>query len=106
MLIQQYVQEIGERRPRLSFVLFFLCGALTMSSFAPVGWYAVAPILLLPLLAASLYLPAKTAARIGFCYGSGLFLTGTYWLYISIHVFGQAPLWVQDPSGCSISETP
>lgn len=94
MLIQQYVQEIGERRPRLSFVLFFLCGALTMSSFAPVGWYAVAPILLLPLLAASLYLPAKTAARIGFCYGSGLFLTGTYWLYISIHVFGQAPLWV------------
>ena len=94
MLIQQYVQEFSEQRPRLTFFLFFLFGALTMLSFAPVGWFAVAPILLLPLLVASLYLPAKKAAKIGFCYGAGLFLTGTYWLYISIHVFGQAPLWV------------
>ena len=94
MLIQQYVQEFSEQRPRLIYFLFFLSGALTMLSFAPVGWFAAAPILLLPLLIASFYLPAKKAAKIGFCYGSGLFLTGTYWLYISIHVFGQAPLWV------------
>ncbi len=94
MLNRQYVQEHVAQRPRLSYLLFFLFGALTMLSFAPVGWFAVAPILLLPLLAACLYLPAKKVARLGFCYGSGLFLTGTYWLYISIHVFGQAPLWV------------
>ena len=72
VLIQQYVQELGEQRPRLNYFLFFLFGALTMLSFAPVGWFAVAPILLLPLLVACLYLPAKKAARIGFCYGSGL----------------------------------
>jgi apolipoprotein N-acyltransferase len=94
VLNRQYVQEHVAQRPRLSYLLFFLFGALTMLSFAPVGWFAVAPILLLPLLAACLYLPAKKVARLGFCYGSGLFLTGTYWLYISIHVFGQAPLWV------------
>lgn len=31
------------------------------------------------------------AARLGFCWGAGAFLAGTYWLYISIHIFGQAP---------------
>jgi apolipoprotein N-acyltransferase len=36
----------------------------------------------------------RTAARLAFWYGAGLFLSGTYWLYISIHIFGQAPLWV------------
>ena len=90
----QPIQQFIERRPRISTLLFFLSGALTMLSFAPVGWFPVAPVLLLPLLYACLYLPAKRAARLGFWYGAGLFLTGTYWLYTSIHVFGQAPLWV------------
>ncbi len=30
----------------------------------------------------------------GFWFGFGAFAAGTYWLYISIHVFGGAPLWV------------
>jgi len=34
------------------------------------------------------------AARIGFAWGAGAFLTGTYWLYISIHIFGQAPVFL------------
>lgn len=34
------------------------------------------------------------AAGIGFAWGAGAFLTGTYWLYISIHVFGQAPIFL------------
>ena len=65
-----------------------------MLSFAPVGWYPVAYILLQPILLSSLVLSPRDAARHGFWFGAGLFLTGTYWLYISIHVFGQAPLWV------------
>ncbi len=36
----------------------------------------------------------RRAAWLGFCFGSGTFLAGTYWLYTSIHVFGRAPLWV------------
>ncbi len=36
----------------------------------------------------------QRAAWLGFCFGSGTFLAGTYWLYTSIHVFGQAPVWV------------
>ena len=26
--------------------------------------------------------------------GFGLFLTGTYWIYISVHVYGNAALWI------------
>lgn len=63
-------------------------------SFAPLGGYPAAPVLLLPLLTACLYASPKLAARYSFWFGAGLFLFGTYWLYISIHVFGQAPLWL------------
>ena len=34
----------------------------------------------------------RRAAAIGFAFGAGLYLAGTYWLYTSIHVFGKAPL--------------
>jgi len=89
---KQAFRQLLLQRPWLSNILFFLCGCLTMLSFAPVGWYLVAPFLLLPFLFACLYLSSQRAARLGFCYGSGLFLTGTYWLYTSVHVVGQAPL--------------
>ena len=78
--------------PRCTNLMFFLSGALLMLSFAPVGWYLLQPLLLLPLLYGFLVSSPRTAAVYGFCFGAGLFLAGTYWLYISIHVFGQAPL--------------
>ena len=65
-----------------------------MLSFAPVGWFWLAPVLLLPFLVSCLVSSRRAATRHGFWYGAGLFLTGTYWLYTSIHVFGQAPLWI------------
>jgi apolipoprotein N-acyltransferase len=49
---------------------------------------------MLPASFAWTYAPPRMAARLTFWYGTGLFLSGTYWLYISIHVFGEAPLWV------------
>jgi apolipoprotein N-acyltransferase len=36
----------------------------------------------------------REAARLGFCFSFATFAAGTYWLYISIHGFGNAPLWV------------
>jgi len=72
--------------------MFFLSGALLMLSFAPVGWYLLQPLFLLPLLYAFLVSSPRAAAAFGFWFGAGLFLAGTYWLYISVHVFGQAPL--------------
>ena len=37
---------------------------------------------------------AREGAWLGFAFGLGTFSAGTWWLYISIHVFGQAPVWV------------
>jgi apolipoprotein N-acyltransferase len=78
--------------PHRAKLMFFLSGAILMLSFAPVGWYLLQPLILLPLLYGFLISNPRTAAAYGFCFGAGLFLAGTYWLYISIHVFGQAPL--------------
>ena len=69
-----------------------LVGALTALIFAPVGWFLLAPILIMPVLWSCLRDKPRAAFKNGFFYGVGLFLAGTYWLYISIHVFGQVPL--------------
>ena len=73
-------------------MVYFLTGALTMLSFAPFALYPLALILVLPLLYAFRHCEPRAAARLGFAWGAGLFLAGTYWLYVSIHVFGEAPL--------------
>ena len=36
----------------------------------------------------------RRAAWLGFCYAAGLFLSGTYWIYTAVHVFGKAPIWL------------
>ncbi len=71
---------------------FFLCGLVLVLSFAPFGWHPIAFLLLLPLLHGFRHARPRRAAEWGFALGAGLFLAGTYWLYTSIHVFGEAPL--------------
>ncbi len=67
-------------------------GAAMPLAFAPFGlWW------LSPLLVAGLFLlwdgsPPREAARLGLVFGFGHFLAGTYWITISIHVFGELPL--------------
>src|SRR6202167_104752 len=36
----------------------------------------------------------RRAAWLGFCFGVGTCATGTWWLYISIHINGEAPIWL------------
>ena len=81
-------------RPALLRLAFFAAGTMLTIAFAPLGFNALAPLVLLPLLSAFLHARPRDAARLAFWFGAGLFLFGTYWLYTSIHVFGQAPLWV------------
>ncbi|MDX1404689.1 MAG: apolipoprotein N-acyltransferase [Woeseiaceae bacterium] len=73
-------------------VFFLVLGASTVLAFAPFGLYPLALLALLPLLYVFLSDSPREAARYGFCFGAGLFLAGTYWLYNSIHIFGGAPL--------------
>jgi len=69
-------------------------GAALPLGFAPFGLYWI-----IPLSVAALWWLWRdrtpwSAARLGFAWGAGAFLTGTYWLYISIHIFGRAPVFL------------
>lgn len=81
-------------RPRLSRGLAFLLGSATTLAFAPFSLSLLAPLLVLPLLFICLTLAPREAGWHGFWYGFGLFLSGTYWIYISVVVFGEAPTWI------------
>jgi apolipoprotein N-acyltransferase len=85
------IATIAARRGRW---LALPLGAALAAAFAPTG---------LSLLAiacpASLFLlwqgtPPREAAWRGFLFTAGTFLAGTYWLYHSIHLVGQAPIWI------------
>ena len=71
-----------------------LLGALLPLSFAPFHFYWLA----FPVLAGLFYLwdgqTRREAAWRGFWFGFGVFVTGVYWLYISVHIFGGVPVWV------------
>ena len=63
-------------------------------AFAPTGWSLLAPLLVLPPLFVSLTRSPKDSAAHLFWFGFGFFLVGTYWIYISVHVFGNAALLI------------
>ncbi len=67
-------------------------GALHSLAFAPTACWPLGLLCLAALFAAWDGAPPKRAAAIGFGFGAGLFLAGTYWLYTSIHTIGEAPL--------------
>lgn len=52
------------------------------------------PLVLVPFLYVCLTNSPRDSAKHGFWLGFGMFLTGTYWIYISVAVFGQAPTWI------------
>jgi apolipoprotein N-acyltransferase len=81
-------------QPKVSRFIVFVIGCATTLVFAPAEWAILAPLLTLPLLFIALTASPKEAAAHYFWFGFGLFLTGTYWIYISVHVFGNAALWI------------
>lgn len=78
--------------PRVA--LSLAAGALLSLAFAPLDLWPLA--ILCPALLFHLWRDAapRAAARLGFAFSFGTFAAGTYWLYVSIHGFGQAPLWL------------
>ncbi|MEY2920396.1 MAG: hypothetical protein RL261_1701 [Pseudomonadota bacterium] len=69
-------------------------GSLLALAFAPASFYVLAfagPAALFVLWHG---VSPREAAWRGFLFTSGTFLAGTYWLYHSIHLVGQAPIWV------------
>jgi apolipoprotein N-acyltransferase len=75
-------------------LLAFLAGAALTTSFAPLNLWPLA--MLSPAVLMWLWQGAgpREAARLGFWFGAATFAAGTYWLYVSIHGFGGAPVWL------------
>ena len=69
-------------------------GALLACAYAPLGWWPLAivcPAVLIRLWQGE---TPRRAAWLAFWFNAGTFAAGTYWLYISIHLFGNAPIWI------------
>ena len=81
-------------RPWTSRGILFVLGALMTTAFAPFGLSLLVPVVLLPLLYVYLSVSPRDAGWLSFCFGFGLFLSGTYWIYISVVIFGEAPAWI------------
>jgi len=76
------------------YALALAAGALLACAFAPLGWWPLA--ILCPAILMYLWQRSspREAAWTGFWFNVGTFAAGTYWLYISIHIFGGAPIWL------------
>jgi apolipoprotein N-acyltransferase len=75
-------------------LLALLAGAALAAAFAPLDLWPLA--VLSPAMLMWLWQGAtpREAARLGFWFSFATFAAGTYWLYISIHGFGSAPVWL------------
>lgn len=80
--------------PRVRGLVALGAGAILACAFAPLEWWPLAivcPAILMLLWQGA---TARHAAWYGFWFNTGTFAAGTYWLYISIHIFGDAPLYI------------
>lgn len=87
--MQNYLAPLAQHR--LAYLAAALAGAANVFAFAPFGWFFI------PFLSVALLLllvdagSPRRAAKFGLVFGAPWFGGGMYWLYISLHDFGQAP---------------
>lgn len=70
----------------------FVAGLPMPLAFAPFGLYPLAVVLPALLLVLAAGEPPRRAAALGYAFGLGWFCTGIYWITISLHTYGSAPL--------------
>ena len=63
-------------------------------AFAPFHWWWLAPVCYAVLFLAWRDATPRQAFARGWVFGCAQFLFGIYWIYISVHQFGQAPVWI------------
>ncbi|PPC94802.1 MAG: apolipoprotein N-acyltransferase [Methylotenera sp.] len=80
------------QHPLAATIILFSLGAGSVLGFAP---FYLFPVSILAVAGLCLYWMRATtawqAARIGFLFGLGMYVVGIYWIYISLHDFGQMP---------------
>ncbi|HEY6452706.1 MAG TPA: apolipoprotein N-acyltransferase [Steroidobacteraceae bacterium] len=78
----------------IRYAIALAAGAALACASAPLAWWPLA--ILCPAVLMWLWDGAtpRSAAWCGFWFGAGTFGLGTWWLFISVHHFGGAPLWL------------
>ena len=69
-------------------------GAVATLGFPPFDLWSLSVVALAGLYALCADLGARRAALLGWLFGLGHFGTGVYWVFISTHVYGGAPIWL------------
>src|SRR5271170_5408062 len=79
---------------RMRLLIAGVAGAALAAGFAPVNLWPLG--MLAPAVLMWLWQDAtpREAARLGFAFSTTTFIAGTYWLYFSVHILGQAPIWL------------
>ena len=80
-----------QRYPLIVDLLVFVAGALLALAFAPFDFWPLAILLPVVLLWSWDHATPRQAALRGGLFGLGLFGFGIYWIYISLHDYGNAP---------------
>ena len=76
------------------YLMILLVGALLTLAFAPFHIYSLSFILPAILLYWWLNATPKKSFFIGWIFGFGFFIASCSWIYISLHQFGNAPVWL------------
>ncbi|HET7307720.1 MAG TPA: apolipoprotein N-acyltransferase [Gammaproteobacteria bacterium] len=69
-------------------------GAIAVVAFAPFGWFPLMPITLAALFRLAENQRPQRAFLLGWLFGFAEFAFGVYWIYISVHLIGNAPIWL------------
>ncbi len=87
-------ERMSPRRAGARVAVAAVSGALLAAAFPPLDLWPLG--FLCPAVLMWLWQGARPleAARLGFAFTTATFVFGTYWLYYSIHVLGQAPIWL------------
>lgn len=75
-------------------IIVLIAGALLPLSFSPFHYYPVAILSLAILFLSWNNITSKQAALRGFLFGVGMFGVGISWIYVAIHDFGQANMFL------------
>jgi len=81
-------------KPWYGHLMALIAGALLPLSFSPFHYYPVAVLSLAVLFLSWNNTTAKQAALRGFFFGLGMFGVGISWIYVAIHDFGQANVFL------------
>jgi apolipoprotein N-acyltransferase len=72
------------------YLLALLAGAFTPLSFSPFNWWPLSLLTIALFYYCLQAVSSRTAAKLGFAFGCGLFGSGASWVYVSIHDYGYA----------------